>query len=686
MAGIRAALHLPFEILAERRGRLLAFGPVALGIGIGVWFALPKEPGILVYGGCGLVVVVSLILSARQPVMAPLAMFCACLAAGVLSCGARLHWVAAPMLTQAYYGPVIGRVVEIDRSQSGALRVTLDRVGLAGLTPELTPARVRVSLQSDVVFYDPVPGDVAMVTARLDAPGGAAEPGGFDFRRMAFFARLGAVGYARTPMLLWQEAIGAEEWVGRLRAHLSAGVRAGIAGDAGAFAAGVLTGDRSGLSVEAVADLRDSNLAHLLAISGMNMAFLVGFTFAFLRYGLALVPPAALRVDSKKAAAIVSLGVASFYLLLSGANVATERAFIMVAVMLLAVLLDRRAITIRSVAIAATILLVWQPEALLAPGFQMSFAATVALIAGFGAVNAAMRRFGLTWALRVSLTVVLASMIGGLSTAPYAAAHFNRFTDYGLVANVLTGPAMGLVVMPAGAMAGLLAPFGLAEPALWVMGLGCRWILFVANWIAGLDGSVTAIPAPVPQVLPVLTLGLIWLVLWDGRSRWVGVVPVLVSGALWWSGGRPEVLVAERGLVGVMTPDGRALSKGRGDGFTARNWLENDGDLALQTAAHDRPGFRGTPSGLAFTFAGKRGLLVRRDDPVPQGCAGFDLIIAPGSLEGAEECLWVTDATLRETGSLALYVKGDDLIVIPTHGAQRLWSVSAGRIEPDLDQ
>jgi competence protein ComEC len=100
-------------------------------------------------------------------------------------------------------------------------------------------------------------------------------------------------------------------------------------------------------------------------------------------------------------------------------------------------------------------------------------------------------------------TLVLSSVVAGLATAPFAAAHFNRFTDYGLLANLLTVPMMS-VLMAAGAMAALLAPFGLAMPALWLMELAARWILFVAHWVAGLDGAVTPIPAPGPWAVPLI--------------------------------------------------------------------------------------------------------------------------------------------------------------------------------------
>jgi len=666
--------------LGELRGSLFGFVPVGLGIGIGGWFGLSEEPGLWAYAGAALCLGMGAVLYRLAEAWQPLTVFAACLLGGFIACGLRVQTVAAPMLIEEFYGAVTGRIVEVDRSQAGALRITLDRVWLEEVAPDATPARVRLSLQGEQRWLDPVPGSVVMAMAFLSPPQGPVEPGAFDFRRMAFFEGLGAVGYTRHPVLLWQEPAQGEARVGRLRAFLSAAIRAEIEGDAGAFAAGVLTGDRSGLSREAVEALRDSSLAHLLAISGMNMAFLIAFVFALLRYGLALVPPLALRINSKKVAAVVSLGVAAFYLALSGSNVATERAFIMVAVMLVAVLLDRRAITLRSVAIAGTILLLWQPEALLSPGFQMSFAATVALIIGFAAMTDRLEPGKWPRWVQFGVALVLSSVLGGVATAPYAAAHFNRFTDYGLVANLLTGPIMGMVVMPAGAVAAVMAPFGLAGVPLWVMEQGCRWILYVAHEVAALEGAVTAIPAPPAVVLPMLTLGLCWLVLWPGRLRWGGGLAVGAALVIWVQAARPVVLIGAGGVVGVMGPEGRAISAARGAGFMVGNWLENDGDLAGQEVAGGRPGFTEGEGGRVFAFADRTGLLVVKGDPVPPGaCQRHALVVVQVvAEEGRGPCLMIHTGRLERSGTIAVYEAASGPSVRITQADQRIWSAATG--------
>ena len=672
-------LRRPLDALEAARGQLMPFAAVALGIGIGLWFLLPIEPGRLHYAlalaACLGAVVLSL--AGPQPLRVLFA-FVAVLALGFLAAGLRGHLIAAPVLEFRYYGPVEGRVVEIDRSSSDALRITLDRVVLEDVAPKKTPVMVRVSLHGEQPFHSPAPGETVIVTALLSAPDGPVEPGGFDFRRMAFFDRLGAVGYTRKPLLLLEKPAAGEEVIARLRAWLSAGMKAHIPGDAGAFASGAMTGDRSGITQETVAALRDSSLAHLLAISGMNLAFLVTFVFVLVRTGVAMVPPLALRVNAKKVSAVLSLGVALFYLLLSGANVATERAFVMVAVVLGAVLLDRRAITLRTSAIAAILLLLARPESLMEPGFQMSFAATVALVWGFSVLDhkVLLERWP-RWTVPV-FTLVASSVIAGFATAPYAAATFNRFTDYGLLANLLTVPVMGAVVMPAGAVAALLAPFGLAALPLWVMEQGVRWILGVAHWIADLEGSVTAIPEPSALAMPLITLGGLWLICWPGRARLAGVAVIAAGLALWPMAGRPDLLISGDGrLLGLIGPEGRALSWAKGGGFAAENWLENDGDLVGQQAAADRPGFSGPRGEREFSLAGLSGLALSgkgAESKLASACAAHDLVVIAVWIDDPPEgCVVIDQKRLSQTGALAFRVTRSGISVTSTRQSPRLW-------------
>jgi len=688
-ARIAALAARPFLALSAARGGLFVWVPVCLSFGIGPWFALAEEPGPPVYAAVLLGFLAALFGWLRGPEIAHVpAAALALMLAGFLLAGARGHGVAEPVLPFRYYGPIEGRIVGIDRSYADHLRVTLDKVVLRDVPPHRTPAKVRVALHGAQGHAAPEPGLTVILTGHLAPPEGPALPGGFDFQRFAWFSGLGAVGYTKAPMLVLEPpAPGA--WglaAHRARMRVSAAIQARIEGQAGAFAAALMTGDRSGITAATNDSMRASNLFHIISISGLHMGMLAGFVFATLRYGLALVPALALRLPVKKLAAGVALVAATAYLWLAGANVATERAYVMAAVMLVAVLVDRRAISLRSIAVAAVILLLREPESMTEPGFQMSFGATAALILAWGPWQAVQGHVPAL--LRPVAALLLSSLAAGLATAPIAAAHFNRMAEYGLLANLLAVPVMGTLVMPAGVIAAVLAPLGLAGLPLWVMEVGCLWILWVSDWVAGLDGAVVAVPSPPGGVLALMAAGVLGLVLARGPPRWAGAGLLVLACVLWAAASRPPLLVSSDGvLLGLMGPEGRALSQPRGAGYVADSWLEDDGDMALQGQAAARPGFTG-PKGARAAMLG--GVPIRQltgktaPEALPGACTGGALVILAGDAPegwkpqgaGADCDLW-DRRRLRRSGSLAIWpdpAGGLRIVTAREVAGSRLWN------------
>lgn len=673
----------PLGGLDRAHTEFVLWAPVALGCGIGAYFALPAEPGALALRAAWGLALAALLLWLRGPrglrflgAMAVLALV------GLQLAALRSETVAAPVLAYRYYGPVTGRVVEIDRSGRDVLRITLDQVVLRDIAAAARPARVRVALYGTDPAALPEPGQTVMMTAHLAPPSGPAEPGGWDFRRNAWFEQLGGLGYTRTPVLeLAPPAPG--DWalaVHRLRMHLSAAMQARIGGQAGAVASALITGDRSGISEATNAAMRAANLYHIVSISGLHMGMLAGFVFAAVRHGLAMIGSLALWWPTKKIAAVLALVASSLYLWVSGAEIATQRAWVMVAVMLGAVLLDRRAISLRTVAIAAFVLLVLWPEALVGPGFQMSFAATVALILAakpWGRVQGHLP----VWTRPVAMLLVT-SLVASFVTGPIAAAQFGRMAHYGILANLLAVPVMGMVVMPAGVLAALLAPLGLAGPALWAMGLGTEWMLLVAERVAALDGAQTAIVAPPGWVLPLLALSALLMVLGRGAGRGLALCGLLAVGLGWAAAGgaRPALLIAPEGeLVGLMTPTGRALSK-EAAAFVGESWLEADGDTSTAAEAAARPGFdgpRGTRSarwqGRALVHLTGKGAAERLQAACRDGALVVLAAEAPRGFSG--DCTLWDLRRLRGTGAVAYDGAGNFTTTLAATG-HRLWSLN----------
>ncbi|WP_293572801.1 ComEC/Rec2 family competence protein [Phaeobacter sp.] len=687
------------QVLQSQRGDLFPWVPVIYGSGIGAYFALRSEPSGTLLAvmaamvlGCLLMIWLARRRSADQggtvaditavPEVAVIGATVVAIAlSGFLVASDRSHSLAAPVLEGRSYGAIEGRVVLVDRSASDKLRITLDDLRLDRLPPERTPERVRVSLP-DGVAAPPI-GARVMTTAHLLPPQGPVEPAGFDFRRHAWFLQLGAVGYTRVPVLLIARPT-SDLWIDRLRAGLSKQILSRMPADTGGFAVAITTGDRVGIPLEALSDLRASNLAHLLAISGLHMGLLTAVVFGGLRFAIALVPAVALRCDSKKWAALGALLAATVYLFVSGSLVASTRAYIMAAVMLVAVLLDRRALSLRSVALAAMIILTHTPEALISAGFQMSFAATVGLIAVFSALRDWQRR-PQNRLIRGLTGIVVSSVVAGLATAPFAAAHFNVMSQYGLIANVLAVPVMGALVAPAAVLALLLSPIGGDWIGFLLMDLGIRWILLVAEFVAGLEGAQRLIPMPPAMVLPVISLGALLCILWKGRLRLVGVPVCLVALVVWVTAQRPLVLVApDGGLVGIMTEQERALSRPQGKAFAAERWAENDASAVPQDIAaglwpvHATEGQVGQlPSRSMVTALPSGGRLIhlmgKRAAADWQICDLGDVVVSDKELALKGDCQIVDQPALEASGSLALLPDGKWISTREYVGA-RLWT------------
>ncbi|WP_078547776.1 ComEC/Rec2 family competence protein [Thioclava sp. F36-6] len=680
IAALFGGLSDPLGALARARAQLFLWMPVALGVGVGAYFSLGVEPGWSIYLTALTICAVSLTLWLRGAAWFRLpAALIALSALGLMLAGLRAHLVAAPVLQYRYYGPVSGRIVKIDRARSDLIRLTLDRVRIDRIPPAKTPARVRVTLHGDQSQFSPEPGTQVMLTANLSPPPPPAAPQDYDFRRTAWFDRLGAIGYTRAPVMRvappdpgdWAMA------AHRARMRLSAAIQSRIAGQPGAVAAALMTGDRSGLSEATREVMRRSSLAHLIAISGLHMGMLAGFVFGLVRYGLALAGRPALIWPTKKLAAIAALIAASAYLWLAGPAVSTQRAWIMVSIMLLAVLFDRRALSLRTVALAATLLMIWQPESLTEPGFQMSFAATTALIVALGPWTRAARH--LPRLLRPVLMLVATSLIAGAATAPIVAAQFHRLSEYGVLANLFAVPAMGLVIMPMGVLAALLVPLGLSGPALWAMGQGTAWILRVAEGVSGLDGSVLAIVQPGPWVIPLIALGALGAILTRGAGRSASIGLILLCGALWLRAGaeRPALLIApEAQQVGLMTSQGRALSK-PGAGFISERWLAADGDPASLEEAAARSAFSGPRGARIAQF--RRAPLAHltgksAKEALPAICAKGGIVVISSKIEAPTGPCDLWDAArLREAGAVGFSATGEVTTTAQIKG-RRLWT------------
>jgi len=673
-------------------GRLLPWLPVAFALGIAIYFSAEREPiwwaTILLATACATVA----FLARRRPVAFPIMLVIAMAAAGFAIATVKTHNIAHPILSAPAGNVEIAGFVEAREQRERSDRIVVRVLKLEGVRIAEKPERVRVSVRKGTA---PPVGTHVSFRARLNPPLAPLRPGGYDFARDLYFQEIGAVGFvlgairtsepATPPGLRLRYA----SFVEGIRDAINTRIRAVVPGDQGAIASALITGKRDAISAPVNEAMYVSSIAHILSISGYHMAVVAGVIFFALRALLALVPVLAIRHPIKKWAALAALIAAAVYLAISGGEVATQRAFIMTAIVLVGVMADRAALTLRTLAVAAFAVLIIAPQAVVHPSFQMSFAATMALVAAYETNLRWQPNADTTLGARIALWggsaiagLVLASLVAGLATTPYAAYHFHRMAPYGVIANLLAMPIVSLWVMPAGLLAIAAIPFGF-DGLLWrVMGAGIDWTIAVALWTTSLPGAVGRIPAFGIGAVLLGTAGLVLLCLLKTPLRWCGAPVMVLAGLLALRTPQPDVLVAADGLtLAVRGGDGRLaiLRQGGGDNFTARQWLAADGDERAPTDPALRQGFVCDPSGCVAKLPGGRAVsYVLTPDAFAEDCARTSLIVTARNTPPQCDATVVDRASLKDAGALSLARQGDGWAITAARpaGQDRPWARS----------
>src|SRR5579872_5031913 len=679
-------------------GRMLPWVPVAFGTGIAFYFAADHEPVL----AATLVTAVALGAGAfllRRQKLFPLAVMLAALAAGFATATWRTARITHEVLLRPVYSVSLSGFVEArdirERTDRFVLRVTQ----IDGPRLQTRLERVRLSVRKGTL---PAVGSFVELKARLQPPLAPLRPGSYDFSRDLFFQGIGASGFVtgavttREPPVAGGFGLRYAAFLQDLRDAIDARIRMTLEGDRRAIATALLTGRRDAITTPVNDAMFISGLGHVLSISGYHMAVVAGVVFFTVRALLALFPVLTVGFSIKKWAAAAALAAAAFYLLLSGAEVATQGSFYMTAVVLIAVLVDRRAITFRTLALAAMIVLMLAPEALVHPSFQMSFAATLGLVA---LVQIGMPRLFATpenstaakvalWGGRELVTLTLASLVAGFATTPYAAFHFHRVTPYGLLANLAAMPVVSAIVMPAG-MLGLVAmPFGFDGFFWWLMGVGIDWMIVVTEWVAALPGAIGRVTAFGTGPLILSTMGIVLLGLLRTPLRWSGAILFLVSTIWAFAVPQPDILISGDGhQIGVRGRDGRLhLMKTAKDAFLVKEWLAADADDRSIDDASLGEGVSCDDEGCVVPMAdGRFVALSLRSDGLADDCARAALIVTPRPAASTCQATVIELKRLRAQGALVLRRTGSGFTVdaVRPKGLNRPWLPFAGEAETE---
>ncbi|MGJ0509823.1 MAG: ComEC/Rec2 family competence protein [Methylocystis sp.] len=680
---LRAALGAAYAEETELR-RPFLWRAVAAGAGVLLYFAANHEPPLALCVGA-LAVVVALAVLVRGHARAHALLVAAAFVAAGFAAGAwRTSRVAAPVVTRVGVGELTGFVEEIDLRRAGA-RFVLRVASAEGLPGDVVPARVRLTTRGEPSF---AAGDFIALKARLMPPARAALPGGYDFARDAYFARLGGVGSALgriETMPLPDPAPASLRFfagVDRLRNALALRVYKIIGDDAGAIAAAMVAGKRDFLSESAKDLIRRAGIFHIVTISGMQMTLVAGIFFVGLRRLLATSQTLALNYPIRKWAAALAMAGAVLYDIGTGSRVGTERALVMTLIMLAAVLFDRPSLSMRNLALAVFFVVAVEPEAILGASFQLSFAAVGALIAVYewrGAHVAqaprgppSVRSRFQEWreALLDRLlhgpgAPLVATLCATSATASFMAYDFHELSPYVLIGNPLTLAVIEFFAVPCALLGAALYPFGLDGFVWRWLEMGIDLVIWLAGLIASAPGASLHVKAFPPWAILFLALAVLSAVLWRTWTLRATAIPLALVGLIG-AGSGPGfdlAIPATGDAAAIRLPTGQLTLLGKKPGaFAAEQWLRADADA--RAAADARTGAACDADGCVGRLADGRAVsLVLSRGAFLEDCARAAIIVTPLRAPGGCAAPIVIDRLkLAETGAISLRLRPEGAV------------------------
>ena len=565
--------------VAAQGERLVLWAPLLLLIGNWGYFRSKFEPGFWPVMGLGVLSLALFWLGRRYRI----AIVIALLLSGFVLAKLRQEYVATPLLSSSIsQSDVTGIVADVEARDRSRFVMLVEVQSASNVPDGQLPRRLRVTGFSKTKMLI---GDTVSFSARLNPLPRPVNPGGFDYGRMLYFWSVGGTANVKGEVTTIEAPISWRYELRRqfhsLRSAMGGRITHAIPGPLGAFANALITGERAAIPDAMNVSLQTSGLYHILSISGLHMSLVAGGVFWAVRALLALFPGFALRHPIKKYAAGAALFVGLIYMLLADFGAATERSYIMIAVMFFAILVDRPAISLRNLAISAIIILIVTPEESTGASFQMSFIAVMALVAFFewwklrpvdakAYGKAPWVRFlkSLWWWVAAS---VLTTLVAGGASSIAAIYHFGRASPYGVVANAVALPITEFLVMPEALAASLLMPFGLEGWFLEVMHFGLWLTMRVSDEIASWPGANLMMAQPSLTGTVLLSLGLYVTCMATRSIKLVGMVVMLAGLIVCSWGDRPQILIDERaGNVAVRNDEGvLVLASATGGKFAA---------------------------------------------------------------------------------------------------------------------
>jgi competence protein ComEC len=691
-----------FETFYAQKDRLILWLPVLFALGVGGYFTLKFEPPFILSGCLSFFSVLSGMLlfkykgrSLMRYLSWLLVTAIALIIGGFTIAQYRTITLDTVMLTKKI-SPVeiTGTIIDIDQLEGDdGSRIILSDLVIERLEPEMTPQKVRIKVKWDQNLKI---NQRVQLFGALNPPSAPVAPRAFDFQRYAYFQGIGGFGFAfKEPVLLDSAPqTNIKNRLEALRQTIAKRITQNTNEPATGIAIALMSGERTSIPEDIWDDMRDSGMAHMLAISGLHVGMIAGVIFFFTRLLLVFIPGFAEQHPVKKYAAVAAIIAAFFYMIIVGSTIPTQRAMLMTSIIMLAIILDRKAFSMRLVAITALIVLLLTPEALWSASFQMSFAAVTGLIFFYDSIRnfwSQMHR-NASWLRRIGLYIMGVSMttlIATFATAPFALFHFQQLSIYSLFANLIGVPIMAFIVMPLTAFSYLAMALHIDGPFLWVMEQGIQLILSIAHHVANIESATWNPPSWPLSALLSFVFAALFFMLVKGRLRYLSVILIAVGAIMITNHRPPDILVSSSGKLIAYKNAAQQLSFNSrvSDRFSSDIWIRRHGQeekpkWPYQNSEHEK--FMNCDDyGCHLEKSGYKIAFSKHPQSHASDCHQADILIAedPVFVKPCAADIKIDKFYLWRNGATALWLMPDrvEIETVNSIRGTRPWTISPRR-------
>lgn len=483
---------------------------------------------------------------------------------------------------------------------------------------------VRTEIEKDVKI-----GDQVRLSAKLFPLKIAPAEYSYNFARVAYYQKISATGFATSKITLYKKAEVKkfQEYINSFRQYIYGNLQHNISKPHADIISALLIGKKDGIDQKTMDAIRNSGVAHLFAISGLHLSFVAGLFFLIFRSLFAMSETLTLKYHTKKMSAFFTILPTTFYLLITGMQISAQRAYVMVILVLIATMIERKYRGLIAIAFAASIILIIEPESVLKPSFQMSFSAVLALISSYQ-INAN-KLFNIK-VIKYFVSIMISSVIASLATVPYTIYNFNYFSISGIITNLIAIPVVTLIIIPMGIVYILLIPLGIERIIVPLIEHPVDSVLYITNTIAELKYLIIPIHTFPASSVVVITLGLLWLCLWEQNWRFLGIFFITLGVCLGVAYKTPDILVSADN-VAIKENDTLLYSLTKKNrNFVVKTWARQNGqDKVVSHAKYSSENKRLQCDGYGCVYQenGKSVLLADKKEDILKHCNNVDLIL-----------------------------------------------------------